>query len=303
MKLGLFIPTRQRNYNNISASLWIRCLQMVPYYKAIGIDVHINNPFRKYDISIFFRGVNDLDYNFIRFLKKISYKVLWDTVVDYYVEHDACNSKQRINAERISSLVDGIIVSSRQLSINAMNFNENVFYMPDPVDIKFFCLYKKYVNYDFPIFGWSGVSSKISDLKKYSEILSGRTIIISDNYKDVGFKHDFHKWNYNSFPRLISHCDIGFFPRKVDGPYNLSHSSFKILVFAIQGLPIIANKIPSYVELSDYYPSICFLEDVEDIVEAINFLKNKSRSVETLMEHYSCDIWSQKTHEFLCKLI
>ena len=290
LKLGLFVPSFRRNYNKSLPSLWIRCFQMIKYYKALGISVHLNNPFLKYDISIYYRGMTEKSYYFIKFLKKISGRVYWDTVVNYYVEHQSCNNVQSYYAKKISEEVDGVIVSSQEIGKFACKYN-NIYYMPDPIDINHFKYFKKNINFTKPIYGWSGQISKSNELSQYRNHFD-KIIIISNKKKILNFKYDFFKWKYEIFPYLITLCDIGFFPRDISNIYNLSHSSFKILVYAVEGIPIITNKIPSYLEVSKFYDAICFLEDFENLEDAVNFLSDKSRKNTELKAYFSCEKWA-----------
>jgi len=295
MRMGLFIPSFRRNYNKILPSLWIRCLQMIEFYKMLGIEVHLNNPFLKYDISIFYRGVNKNSYYFIHYLKKISGKVFWDTVVNYYVDHQFCNKEQFYYAQKISETVDRVIVSSAYIGQYARKYN-NIHYMPDPVNFSHFKYFKKNISYNEPVYGWSGQISKIDELVKYKNKIN-RLIAISNNKNMVARNFIFYKWRYESFPYLITLCDIGLFPRDTSNIYNLGHSSFKILVYAAQGLPIVTNKIPSYLEVNEFYDSICFFEDHITLENSVKYLSDKSRNVEKLKQYFSCENCAKQLYE------
>ena len=302
MKLGLFINTFRKNYNKVLASNWIRCLQMIPYYRKLGIDVHLNNPFIKYDISIYYRGMSKNSYYFINYLKTISAKVYWDTVVNYYVDHQFCNNEQRYYARKISETVDGVIVSSDYLKQYARKYNKT-YYMPDPINFSHFRYFKNGINYTDPVFGWSGQSNKMNEL---NELISHQNnlkkiIIISNKHSLKKQNIIYYKWRYETFPYLISLCDIGLFPRNTNDIYNLGHSSFKILVYAAQGIPIIANKIPSYSEVYSLYDSICFIEDIQTLEDAIVFLKTQSRNIEVLKKTFSCEVCAEKLINFLIR--
>jgi len=288
-KLGLFVPTLKKDYNKVSASIWIRVYQMVKYYESFGIKVYINNPFIKYDATIFYRWSNDASLNIIKYLKKISNKVYWDTCVNYYELHSNTNEKQVDITKQISSIVDGVITSTDEISNRARLYNENIFVMDDPVDFEHF-KYKKYdVNFNDPIYGWSGISSKANFLNKYKDNIKNLTII-SNNKPTLDMNCEFYKWRYESFPYFISKIDIALLPREFkNNPYNIAHSSFKALVFAAQGIPIIANKLPSYEKLSSRYQGIVFLEDFDNLNEAQESLKTRSLQIDSLKEYYSCE--------------
>ena len=51
-KLGLFITTKETDYNKVQASFWNRIFQMIDYYRDLGVDVTLNNYFKRYDAVI-----------------------------------------------------------------------------------------------------------------------------------------------------------------------------------------------------------------------------------------------------------
>lgn len=302
MKIGLFYPQKSRDYNNVSASNWIRCLQMADMYRALGNEVYINNPFRRYDLSVFFRGVRPKHYRLIKWLKLISGKVLWDTVVNYFVEHEASSKAQVDCARRIAGSVDGIIVSSKTIGEYAAQYNETYF-MPDPVNLEHFGNTKKKPNFDKPVWGWSGVSVKADVLSSYREDLDGNSLIISDAPPQLPFEYSFRKWRYETFPSDIVKADIGFFPRDLNTAYNLGHSSFKILVYAVQGVPVVASRIPSYVELANSYDGLVFLEDYESLESALVELRGRSMDPAQVREEYSTIRWAREMNTIFHKVV
>lgn len=292
MKLGLFIPTFEKDYNKIESTLWIRVLQLKKYYERLGVSVHINNFFLKYDVAIFYRGCDNKAYYILKLLKITSRKIYWDQVVNYFEKHEKNTFYQVKNAVRIAMLVDGIIVSTDFLKIKAEKLNKNVFVMPDSIDTEKFNLSKKKINLEKPKFIWSGVSQKAVFLNDYSENISGRIILITDNnIKNINlnFKYKYIPWKYETFESDILRGDVCLAPRKPDNKYDKCHSSFKIIVFANAEIPIICDKIPSYVKLSKKYKGIQFLEDNNnDIFECIEKMKEIRFSNQEVISEYSC---------------
>ena len=72
LRLNWFIPTKTSapnkiNFDRVSGSIWIRCLQLIPYFNQMGIDSVINDLESDTDISIFVRWQNSDAYeNFQR---------------------------------------------------------------------------------------------------------------------------------------------------------------------------------------------------------------------------------------------
>ena len=70
MKIIWFLPTSSENFNNMSASVWIRALQLIPYLEKSKIRNYINNENIKADFAIFIRRQDKLDYKLAVKLKK-----------------------------------------------------------------------------------------------------------------------------------------------------------------------------------------------------------------------------------------
>lgn len=299
MKIGLFIPTWRRDYNKISASIWIRCLQQIKFYKKMGVDVDVNNPLKKYDVVIVYRACDEIAYKAICWFKKRSGRVYWDTVVNYYEKHEASDNQKVYWANKISEVVDGVIVSSHELEKRAIKHNNNTFYCPDSIDLNHFNLYKESINYESPVFGWSGISSKAIFLTDHKNYLTNKLIVVSDSKLDIGFQYDFVKWAYHRFPNDVFVCDIGFFPRAVASTYNICHSSFKILPYVIQGIPVIASKIPSYIDVAKLCDHVFFWQEGQCIDDIIAKLSMCTRDVTTVRSEYAAELWAHRLINFV----
>ncbi len=293
MKLGLFVPMLSRDYNKIPASAWIRLYQMVPYYQSLGIEVHVNNPFHSYDAAIYFRIADRKSYYFIRFLKGISRRVYFDTCVNYFELHEHTDRDTVRYMHKISGIVDGIICSTDNICGHARQYNDNVFVMDDPVDTKHFRYVRSSPNLDDPLFGWSGISVKAHFLNEYARQIDNRVLLVTDRRifeQDLDFRYQYVQWQYDTFPLSISQVDVALLNRTYDTVYDQGHSSFKALVFAVQGVPIVASKVPSYLKLAGYYEGIVFLEDFgQDLVAALDALKGRNYDPTTARRFYSCE--------------
>lgn len=306
-KLGLFLPEVSDDYNKVSASIWIRALQMVKHYKNFGFDVSINKPLRFYDIAIVYRLANKKNFFLCKALRRTSEKVYFDSVVNYFVEHSGSNAEQVYYQKKIAETCDGIICSTENIASSAKHYNNNIHIMDDPIDTTYFHCQKSKINYSNPIFGWSGVAKKAHFLNKYSSIIDNKTILICDDKihnQKIDFRFEYIPWKYETFPESLLQCDIAFLPRTYSNdPYNLGHSSFKALVFAISGIPIIANRLPSYEKLALQYDSIVFLEDHSDDIEScINILIAKpGPDTAKIRASYSCENQALRLREFFVK--
>ena len=293
LRIGLFVTSLERDYNKTRASYWIRILQMEEFYKMHGAKVSINKYLTRYDAVILFRKPKPKYYFILLYLKIISKKVYFDTCINVFDTHEEINHKRLEVAHKIARTADGFICASHRIAEHSKPHVKSVYVMENPINIHHFATEKKNINFDSPIFGWSGVGAKAAFLNSYADLISGRIVIISEpNIENIklNFNFEYLPWNYKTFPADLLKIDIALLPRVYNDPYNDSHSSFKALVFAVLGIPIIANKVPSYTKLAGYYDGIVFLEDFNDSIDdCIEELKTRNLNTDRVKAHYSCE--------------
>lgn len=300
MRLGIFVPTPYRHFDNVQSAIWIRALQMIEPLRNCGWEVSLNNPFKRYDVTIYHRGMLRKSLHFVRFLRHIARKVYWDTCVDYFDEHEAAGPVHVDCARRIAGIADGVIVPTDGIAESAKRFNSQIFVMPDPVDLQHFSTVKSDVNLASPRIGWSGVASKAKFLAPYADFLDGRMLIISDAPPQLPFKYDFLPWRHCRFPADLGLCDVAFLPRTLDSTYTANNSSFKALVFAVLGIPIIATALPAYREMAKSYAAISFLEDCGDSPErALGALTGTDRDASAVRQAFDRYLWAANLTEWL----
>lgn len=294
MRIGLFVPTFRRDYDRVQSAIWIRALQMVEPLRALGHDVSVNNPFRRYDVAIYHRGMLRRSVKLMRFLTLIAERVYWDTCVDYFEPHEAAGREHVESARAIAGIADGICVPTAGIAESARRFNDNVFIMPDPIDLRHFSETKSAIDWDAPVFGWSGVAVKAASLNDYAGFLDGRTRIIAEKPPELTFRYDFERWQHASFPDALKRCDIAFLPRTLNSTYTINNSSFKALVFAVLGIPIVANRLPSYQSMAQHYDGIVFLEDYAgDPAAVLAALKLRNLDPARVRQAYDRFAWAK----------
>ena len=101
MKINWFIPPKQinlftsdsfskrlrlgyYNYDKVSASVWIRCLQLIPYLEEQGIRCRINDFYSNSDISIFVRWQDVQAFQHLKKQKDLKKIVIFDQCVNYF---------------------------------------------------------------------------------------------------------------------------------------------------------------------------------------------------------------------------
>jgi len=295
LRIGLFVPTPYRDYNRVQSAIWIRALQMIEPLRAQGHQVYLNNPLLRYDVAIYHRGMMRKSLVFMHLLRRIAKRVYWDTCVDYFDEHEASSALQVRCSRAIAALADGVCVPSEGIAVGARRYSRNVFVMPDPIDLAHFAPARQGVNLDQPVIGWSGVAVKAGFLNQHAAFLDGRCRVICERPPKLDFAYDFVSWRHASFPEELRRCDLGFLPRALDTSYTVNNSSFKALVFAALGIPIIANALPSYRAMAQYYPAIAFLEDFGgDTADALIWLKTRNADPTQVRAAYDKALWARR---------
>ncbi len=300
MRLGIFIPTFFRDYDRVQSALWIRALQMIEPLRAAGCEVHLNNPLRRYDAVVYHRGMRRRSLRFVRFLRTISRRVYWDTCVDYFDRHEASDEEQVACARAIAGHADGVCVTTEGIARSARRFSSNVFVMPDPIDCGYFEPLKGRPNLDSPVFGWSGVACKAKFLAPYAEFLDGRTVIVSEAPPELPFSYEFYRWRHRSFPADLLRCDAAFLPRTLESTYTANNSSFKALAYAALGIPVIANRLPSYELLAQDFLAMAFLDDHgDDPAAALAALQSRDADPAAVRAAYDRRAWAVKLAAWL----
>ncbi|MBI4710472.1 MAG: hypothetical protein HY806_09500 [Nitrospirae bacterium] len=254
ISINFFVKSLYLNdYNKVMPSHWIRCLQLMKYFKGVeGLRVTVNNFTYLPDILVIMRGFGRTERLMASAYKRLGTKVVWDTCVNYF-ETDSKN--QQINpcqitaAHKMIKNCDAVFTASRFVNNIASKYI-TAFYLTDTVDKGHFSKWKNTLNLKEPVLGWSGFAVKAGILQKFKKFLERhKLLIISEKAPALDLNYDFIKWDYRSFPEDILKCDIMFSPRELDDMYNLGHSIFKVGVFLAAGVPVIADPVPSYSEL------------------------------------------------------
>ena len=318
LKLNWFIPTKTSgsnkiNFDRVSGSIWIRCLQLIPYFNQMGFDSVINELEKETDISIFVRWQTSEAYETALKQKSKGQKIIFDLCVNYFDEVHIENlqgpvTKSHINdCKKMVSISDVITCASKYIASRASQYHPKVEYLPDSIDSKHFNLTKNILDFQKNKLSaiWSGVAPKSDDLKPIIPILKANDIdlkIIS-NQKYRFSRHilrwfKFNRiqniiWSYNTFPSNILKGEFSVAPRTLSNSYNKGHSFFKIGVFLSQGIPAIASPVPSYHEVlqNDVQGRICensneWDKTIQEIKEDPNILVNWSNKAIKSMQPF-----------------
>ena len=269
MIINWFLPTTSRDFNKMSASIWIRGLQLFPYLEKKQVKNIVNDSDSKADISIFIRRQSVVDQKLAIRQKLKGQKIIFDLCVNYFhkskktISHDEVTSKHISNCIKMTQIADFVFCSSKMIANSAKKFNKNSFYIYDSIDFEHFNRKKNIKNFlnDKLRFIWAGVSRKSNELIPYATILKKKRIpliLICENkppefdYRFLFWRKNptyFKKWRYDTLPNDLLMGDLMIAPRQLNSIYNRSHSHFKINLFLSQGIPVVASPLPSYFEV------------------------------------------------------
>ena len=282
----------------MSASVWIRALQLFPYLEKKKIKNIVNEEESQADISIFVRRQSIFDQQLAVKQKNKGQKIIFDLCVNYFhkskktISHDEVTLEQISNCIKMTQTADLVFCSSEMIAKSAKKFNRNSFYLYDSIDFNHFNKKKKkndFIKNKLKVI-WSGVSRKSNELLPYADILKKNNIplILLCEKKPSNFEYPllfwkkyptyYKRWEYNSLPHDLLMGDIMIAPRELSSVYNKGHSHFKINLFLSQGIPVIASPVPSYSEVLESDVNGKFINNIEEFENIITFL-NKNPEV------------------------
>lgn len=259
-RIGWHAPLVSRRYERMPASVWIRCLQLMPRLDALGFAQTLNRPRREADIAVFVRWQDRKALELARDLKGRGQRIVLDLCVNYFDVAGifdggyGSTEAQREECLAMVETADAVTCSSDFIRGRAAAHHERAVYLPDSIDRGHFGTAKSRDDYaaEHLTAAWSGQSIKARELAAVLPLLRERAMrlmVIADRRPDLPGDFLFLPWTYESFPGAIVRGDVCLSPRSTDNPYDLGHSHFKIGVFMAAGVPALASPTPSYREV------------------------------------------------------
>ena len=269
LRVSWFVPVKHRDYDRMSASVWIRCLQLLPWLERHGVHGSVNDPDVDADIAVFIRMQGADAYRLAQEQKRRGRRVVFDLVVNYFEEADVPGLGRPVTERhvqeclRMLDVADAVTCASAFIASRAAERHARAVYLPDSVNPEHF----RYVKPRGDFFRerlraiWSGYAAKAGELAPLLPLLRERGIdlaIVSEKAPRLTvpgflfrrrFGFGYVPWRYATFPESILRGELCLGSRALDTSYNLGHSIFKIGVFMAQGVPALASPVPSYAEL------------------------------------------------------
>lgn len=260
LSVNWFIPVNHRKYNNMAASVWIRCLQLLPYLEERGVQCKVNDPNAEADISVFVRWQDDRAYEMAQRQKTKGQGIIFDLCVNYFDETGLFESGYGSTKERAEECrhmvetTDVVTCVSTYIAQRARSFHPWVVYLPDSIDGRHFRFRKPESDFWRRKLRaiWAGISPKARELEPILPLLHRHSIpliVITNQKPSLSMDYRFIRWSYKKLPRQLLEGEICVAPRRIDNTYDLGHSLFKIGVFMALGVPAIASPVPSYTEV------------------------------------------------------
>jgi glycosyltransferase involved in cell wall biosynthesis len=154
--------------------------------------------------------------------------------------------------------VDGVTVTREELRKRYLQYNDNIYVLPNFMDFAIWNKYKKIENKDKIIIGWAGSQTHYDDLiycldavaqivEKYPNVYFKMVGYCPENFKRrLGSKLiEGTTEEFLTFPKVLQDFDIGLAPL-MDCPFNECKSNIKVLEYSCLGIPTVASPVGPY---------------------------------------------------------
>jgi glycosyltransferase involved in cell wall biosynthesis len=299
LTIGYYLPCDLEQYEKVPGSVWIRCFQMIPVLKKLGITVRINpEPGETVDLAVILRLENEKGVTIAQNLRKERIPYIFDMVANYfdlgplpYNTSRSITEEQRTSTLRI--LQDAVMVTavSPWLADRAAFFHPRTVCIPDSVPDAFFEEKKDAADFErHPLRAcYVGYAAKGKDLQKWLPVLRKcgiQVTVISEQEPSSELAGvQWKRWKYSELAEEIAKHEIGLAPRAdMTSPYNMGHSSFKIASLMACGLPILASPVPSYAPLLRDGKAGCIIHDVSEFETALKTFMADSKHLNAMSQ-------------------
>lgn len=263
MNVSWFIPSiprwpwhRPYDFDRYPASVWIRCLQLLPYLNGLGVHSLINQSNSKTQIAVFLRRYDNESVELASYLRSKNVKVVLDTPVNYFTQeqHWGYRGNVRARFKNMAHQSDAILCPSIPIEECGKGMGFPVIRIEDSIDLDHFKFKKSiFLRHKSPTLIWAGHSSKAAVLNFLAPVFKRlllKFIVISKKKPVLKFQYQFIRWSHKFFPQAILEGDLGIFPRPTDNDYDLGHSFFKIGAFLSERVPVLCSPVPSYLQIA-----------------------------------------------------
>lgn len=258
LTVAWILPVRHRNVDRMPASVWIRCLQLLPYLERHDIQSVFEERPGAADVVIFVRRQDDAARALASSARARGARVVVDFCVNYFDETGLAPGGYGVTARHVAEAramveaADLVTAASAFIASRARTLHDRVEYVPDSVDRTHFHRTKVHDATAPLVAIWCGYSVKATELEPILPLLTERSIplvVVSDARPRLSIPFEFRRWRHASAPADLLVGDVALAPRDLGNRYNLGHSFFRVGVFLAQGVPVLAGPVPSYSEV------------------------------------------------------
>jgi hypothetical protein len=144
MRVKWVLPPHSNDFNNVMASLWIRCLQLLPYFQELGVETRVNDPEFEADIVIFQRVQGDEFAKQMVEERSRGAHLVFDLCVNCLDRSEVpgrgvvFDQEYRRQCLDMVENADAVSCASRNITEVLCEYHSNVHCLPDSVDDRHF---------------------------------------------------------------------------------------------------------------------------------------------------------------------
>lgn len=188
-----------------------------------------------FHVLMFFRAINQTDYNLMEHYKSLGKKIIFDIAEDLF-DHQ----QDFPFYIPMLQLADIVICCSHKLAEKASVYNNNVEVVEDAVENEN-VFRSQYESNDKLKVGWIGMADNIHHAENLRPLIEacGYELITISNSKNANIQ-----WNEENWQQYLLQCDIAIAP--IDSDKQPCKSNNKITSYMALGIPVIASPLDAY---------------------------------------------------------
>ena len=270
--------------NRKVASARLRCFLPCKYLQEQGFSCEIFQPknLERYKVVVFQKDYSEESIALVKSLKARGVKTVFDLCDNHFYNPDRLPAltKRAERLQRMIDLVDIVSVSTPEVG-KLIQGKEQVVIddaIEEPYTSKFIdFFYQKFLHFNgqqkdnslrvvwygnaglaSPPFGLIDLPTVLPALEELNTKIPVKLTVISNSkslfekyVKNVLFSVKYYKWRSEVFPYMFKHHDLCIIPIGVN-PFTICKTSNRLVLSLLLGVPVIADKIPSYEEFGDF---------------------------------------------------
>jgi len=216
---------------------------------------------------------------------------------------------------RMMKNADMVIAGNDYLKKQAISYNDHIFIVPTPIDMKRYR--PKIYSRETPTLtlGWIGSSSTLYYLERLRSVWDRLFIrypniqlkIVADRFFDSDHIPVIKKrWDSGGEMDDLHSFDIGLMPL-TDDPWSRGKCGFKLLQYMAVGLPVVCSPVGVNQEIVQHGVNGFWATHEEEWLEHLGRLiqdsnlreKMGKRAVQTVEENYALELWAPRLLEIL----